>query len=109
MHGVYLLYNKGMTICETLKNIRVCTLAESHDEHRSPIVGCPYISALIRPLVEVELPISMTAIQAAVAQITISYSCTYRKAWLPKQRVVADLFDNWVTLYSMLPPYLDPL
>lgn len=45
-----------------------------------------YISSLIRPLVKVELSVSVAALQAVGGQITGTYSCTYWKAWLGKQR-----------------------
>lgn len=35
--------------------------------------------------------------QPVVTQITDSSSCTYRKAWLAKQKVIVDLFGDWVT------------
>lgn len=66
-----------------------------------------YISTLVRPLVRAELFISISAIQAVVQQIIGTYSCTYRKAWLARQRVIVDLFGDCVTSYNMLPSYMD--
>lgn len=37
------------------------------------------------------------------------YSCTYRKAWFAKQKVIADLFGDQATFYSMLLPFMEAL
>lgn len=47
--------------------------------------------------------------QAAITQITDSSSYTYRKARLAKQKAIVDLFGDWVTSDSMLPPYMKKL
>lgn len=68
-----------------------------------------YISTLIKPLMSAELSNSVAAIQVALGHTISSYSCTYRKARLTKHREIADLFNDWVTSYSMLAPYMDAL
>lgn len=49
---------------------------------------------MISVIVKVELSVTVSAIQAAVEQIMGTYSYTYRKAWLAKQRALANLFDD---------------
>lgn len=71
-------------------------------------LGVVYILSLVSPL-RAELTISISAIQVAVQQITSTYSCTYKKAWLAKQRVIAGLFSDWLTSYIMLSPYMDAI
>lgn len=60
-------------------------------------------------MVRADVAISVAAIQAAVVQMTGSYSCTYRKAWLAKQKALANLFGDWATSYIMLPPFMESL
>lgn len=84
-----------------------CVNPLMNKEHRQ--LDVPYISTIIKPLVRAEVSISVAAIQAAVSQITGSYSCTYRKAWMAKQKAIADLFGDWTTSYAMLPPYMEAL
>lgn len=64
-----------------------------------------YISTLIRPLKRQPVQV----LQPVVAQVIGSYTCSYKKAWLAKQRKIAVLFNDWVKSYNMLPPYMDSL
>lgn len=41
------------------------------------------------------MSISIAAVQVVVSQITGSYSCTYKKAWMAKQKATMDLFRDW--------------
>lgn len=61
----------------------------------------------MKPLVRTEVSISIAALHTAVSQIIGSYSRTYKKAWMAKQKAIADLFGDWATSYSMLPPFMD--
>lgn len=87
------------------KGPHTCVNPLMNRDHRQ--IDVAYISSLVSPVNRADLSISVSAIQAAVQQITGTYSCSYRKAWLAKQRVIADLFGDWLTSYSMLPPYMD--
>lgn len=76
------------------KGPHTCVNPLMNQDHRQ--VDVRYVVTLVRPLVRAGLSISIAAIQAAVQQMTGTYSCTYRKAWLAKQKVIADLFGDWL-------------
>lgn len=109
MHGTYVSRNEGVAICGRLKKCkgRISRDPLMSTDHQQ--LDVCYISALIRLLVAAELSISMAAIQAFASQITVTYSCTYMKGWLAKQRAIADSFGDWATSYRMLPLYIDVL
>lgn len=52
----------------------------------------------------------MAAIQAAITQITVPTRANIGRAVrMAKQMAITNLFGDLVTLYSMLPPYMDKL
>lgn len=74
------------------KGPHTCVSPLMNMDHRQLDVA--YISFLDSPVVRADLSISISTIQATIQQITGTYFCTYRKAWLAKQRVIADLFGD---------------
>lgn len=64
------------------KGPHTCINSLMNMDHGQLDVVC--ISILVSPLVRAELSISISAIQAAVQQMTGTYSCTYMNAWLAK-------------------------
>lgn len=96
------------TNCGRLGSTRVHTLVRMlYRTH--PQLDILYISTIIKPLVRAEVSITIAAIQAPVSQITDSYLSTYRKAWMAKQKAIADLFGDWAISYSMFPLYMGAL
>lgn len=91
----------------TYEGPRTCVNLPMNKGHRQ--LDVLYIHDMIRSLVRADEAISIAAIQAVVVQMTGSYSCTYRKTWLAKQKALADLFGDWTTSYSMLPPFMKAL
>lgn len=53
--------------------------------------------------------ISVATIQAVVVHKMGSYSYIYRKAWLAKQKAIYDLFGDYATSFSILPPFIEAL
>lgn len=85
LREVLVMYNVGLTKCGRYKNTKASTCVKPLMKKNQLQLNVLCISTLIRPLVKTKLAISVATTQAAVARITRSYSCTYRKACMAKQ------------------------
>ncbi|XP_057733914.1 uncharacterized protein LOC130949110 [Arachis stenosperma] len=63
------------------------------------------VADAIRPLVETDPSIKVKSIIAEV-QSRFNYTISYRKAWLAKQKSIANVFGGWEDSYQALPWWL---
>nr|XP_025703402.1 uncharacterized protein LOC112805211 [Arachis hypogaea] len=74
--------------------------------HRHSMQNARYtVADAIRPLVETDPSIKVKSIIAEV-QSRFNYTISYQKAWLAKQKSIANVFGGWEDSYQALPWWL---
>ncbi|XP_016192437.1 uncharacterized protein LOC107633308 [Arachis ipaensis] len=66
------------------------------------------IVEVIKPLVEADPSLKVKSVIAEV-QSKFNYTTSYRKAWLAKQKAIANLFGGWKASYEALPSWFEAM
>ncbi|XP_057734760.1 uncharacterized protein LOC130950259 [Arachis stenosperma] len=66
------------------------------------------IVEVIKPLVETDPSLKVKSVIAEV-QSKFNYTTSYRKAWLAKQKAIANLFGDWEASYEALPLWFEAM
>ncbi|QHO56105.1 uncharacterized protein [Arachis hypogaea] len=80
-----------------------CTTGVISQDHSK--LDSDTVAEAIRPLVETDPSIKVKTIIAEV-QSRFNYTISYRKAWLAKQKSIANVFGDWEESYQALPWWL---
>ncbi|XP_015945600.1 uncharacterized protein LOC107470704 [Arachis duranensis] len=80
-----------------------CTIGTISQDHSK--LDSDTVADAIRPLVETDPSIKVKSIIAEV-QSRFNYTISYRKAWLAKQKSIANVFSGWEDSYQALPWWL---
>ncbi|XP_057756403.1 uncharacterized protein LOC130975662 [Arachis stenosperma] len=98
-----LIRRKGCWEIRRYNGRHTCTIRTISQDHSK--LDSDIVTEAIRPLVEMDLSIKVKSIIAEV-QSRFNYIISYRKAWLAKQKSVANVFGDWEESYQALPWWL---
>ena len=79
------------------------TISQDHNKMNLKLVG-KSILAMVEENEQLTTPSFITFVRQK-----FGYTITYRKAWLEKQWVLEQVYDNWEESYNILPKYLQAL
>ncbi|XP_057734837.1 uncharacterized protein LOC130950350 [Arachis stenosperma] len=79
------------------------TISQDHAKINSDM-----IAKAIKPLVEVDPSLKVKSVIAEV-QSKFNYTISYRKAWLAKQKAIANIFGGWEASYEALPSWFEAM
>ncbi|XP_015939634.1 uncharacterized protein LOC107465153 [Arachis duranensis] len=71
-------------------------------------INSDMIAEVIKPLVEVDPSLKVKSVIAEV-QSKFNYMISYRKAWLAKQKAIANIFGGWEASYEALPLWFEAM
>ncbi|RYR15186.1 hypothetical protein Ahy_B04g071911 [Arachis hypogaea] len=83
-----------------------CTRTRISQDHAK--LNSDMIAEVIKPLVEADPSLKVKSIIAEV-QSKFNYTTSYRKAWLAKQKAIANLFGGWEASYEALPSWFEAM
>ncbi|XP_016185321.1 uncharacterized protein LOC107626953 [Arachis ipaensis] len=98
-----LIRKKGCWKIRRYNGRHMCTMGVISQDHSK--LDSDTVAEVIRPLVETDPSIKVKPIIAEV-QSRFSYTISYRKAWLAKQKSIAKVFDDWEESFQTLPWWL---
>ncbi|XP_025621503.1 uncharacterized protein [Arachis hypogaea] len=98
-----LIRKKGCWEIRRYNGRHTCTIGTISQDHSK--LDSDTIAEAIRPLVEIDPSIKVKSIIAEV-QSKFNYTISYRKAWLAKQKSIANVFSGWEDSYQALPWWL---
>nr|XP_025678923.1 uncharacterized protein LOC112778856 [Arachis hypogaea] len=98
-----LIRKKGCWEIRRYNGRHTCTIGTISQDHSK--LDSDTVADAIRPLVETDLSIKVKSIIAEV-QSRFNYTISYRKAWLAKQKSIANVFGGWEDSYEALPWWL---
>jgi len=79
------------------------TISQDHNKMDSKLVG-KNILAMVEENEQLTIPTFITFVRQE-----FGYTIRYRKAWLPKQWALEQVYGNWEESYNILPKYLQAL
>ncbi|XP_025678736.1 uncharacterized protein [Arachis hypogaea] len=79
------------------------TISQDHAKINSDM-----IVEVIKPLVEVDPSLKVKSVIVKV-QLKFNYTISYRKAWLAKQKAIANIFGGWEASYEALPSWFQAM
>ncbi|XP_015953842.1 uncharacterized protein LOC107478216 [Arachis duranensis] len=98
-----LIRKKGCWEIRRYNGRHTCTIGTISQDHSK--LDSDTVADAIRPLVETDPSIKVKSIIAEV-QSRFNYTISYRKAWLAKQKSIANVFGGWEDSYQALPWWL---
>ncbi|QHO04709.1 uncharacterized protein DS421_13g442520 [Arachis hypogaea] len=98
-----LIRKKGCWEIHRYNGRHTCTIGTISQDHSK--LDSDTVAEAIRPLVETDPTIKVKSIIAEV-QSMFNYTISYRKAWLAKQKSIANIFSGWEDSYQALPWWL---
>ncbi|XP_015952508.1 uncharacterized protein LOC107477056 [Arachis duranensis] len=98
-----LIRKKGCWEIRRYNGSHTCTIGTISQDHSK--LDSDTVADTIRPLVETDPSIKVKSIIAEV-QSRFNYTISYRKAWLAKQKSIANVFGGWEDSYQALPWWL---
>ncbi|XP_025697392.1 uncharacterized protein [Arachis hypogaea] len=98
-----LIRKKGCWEIRRYNGSHTCTIGTISQDHSK--LDSDTVANAIRPLVETDPSIKVKSIIAEV-QSRFNYTISYRKAWLAKQKSIANVFGGWEDSYQALPWWL---
>ncbi|XP_025663425.1 uncharacterized protein [Arachis hypogaea] len=98
-----LIRKKGCWEIRRYNGSHTCTIGTISQDHSK--LDSDTVADAIRPLVETDPSIKVKSIIAEV-QSRFNYTISYRKAWLAKQKSIANIFGGWDDSYQALPWWL---
>ncbi|XP_015955279.1 uncharacterized protein LOC107479687 [Arachis duranensis] len=98
-----LIRKKGCWEIRRYNGRHTCTIRTISQDHSK--LDSDTVADAIRPLVETDPSIKVKSIIAEV-QSRFNYTISYRKAWLAKQKSIANVFGGWEDSYEALPWWL---
>ncbi|XP_020989460.2 uncharacterized protein LOC107470969 [Arachis duranensis] len=98
-----LIRKKGCWEIRRYNGRHTCTIGTISQDHSK--LDSDTVADAIRPLVESDPSIKVKSIIVEV-QSRFNYTISYRKAWLAKQKSIANIFGGWEDSYQALPWWL---
>ncbi|XP_015934887.1 uncharacterized protein LOC107460969 [Arachis duranensis] len=98
-----LIRRKGCWEIRRYNGRHTCTVGAISQDHSK--LDSDTVADAIKPLVETDPSIKVKSVIAEV-QSRFNYTISYRKAWLAKQKSIANVFGGWEDSYQALPWWL---
>ncbi|XP_025685424.1 uncharacterized protein [Arachis hypogaea] len=101
-----LIKRKFCWVVRRYNGSHTCTRTRISQDHAK--LNSDMIAEVIKPLVEADPSLKVKSIIAEV-QSKFNYTTSYRKAWLAKQKAIANLFGGWEASYEALPSWFEAM
>ncbi|XP_016200161.1 uncharacterized protein LOC107641170 [Arachis ipaensis] len=101
-----LIKRKFCWVVRRYNGSHTCTRTRISQDHAK--LNSDMIAEVIKPLVEADPSLKVKSIIAEV-QSKFNYTTSYRKAWLAKQKAIANLFGGWEASYEALSSWFEAM
>ncbi|XP_057720180.1 uncharacterized protein LOC130934648 [Arachis stenosperma] len=103
---VNLIKRKFCWIIRRYNGSHTCSRTTISQDHAK--INSDMIAEVIKPLVDVDPSLKVKSVIAEV-QSKFNYMISYRKAWLAKQKAIANIFCGWEASYEALPSWFEAM